>query len=91
MFLWWLPALFIGALGFHRRWICDDALIDLRVARNLIEGYGPVFNLSERVEAYSNPLWVGVLAIWGQIGGRLEDGAVYLGLVLTVCGVLAAQ
>ncbi len=36
----------------------DDAFISFRYARNLIDGLGLVFNQGERVEAYSNFLWV---------------------------------
>jgi hypothetical protein len=40
----------------------DDAYITFRYARNLYEGFGPVFNHGERVEGYSNPLWVAAIA-----------------------------
>lgn len=36
----------------------DDAYIVFRYARNLVEGHGPVFNVGERVEGYSSPLWL---------------------------------
>ena len=37
----------------------DDAMISMRYARNLAHGYGPVWNPGgERVEGYTNPLWV---------------------------------
>jgi len=39
-------------------WTCDDAWISFRYARNLVSGLGPVFNPGERVEGYTNPLWV---------------------------------
>lgn len=49
-------------------WMLDDAFISLRYARNLIEGYGLIFNPGgERVEGYTNFLWTiimaGVLAV----------------------------
>lgn len=40
----------------------DDAYISFRYARNLAEGHGPVFNPGERVEGYSNPLFVLLVA-----------------------------
>lgn len=43
--------------------LCDDAFISFRYARNLAEGHGLVFNPGfERVEGYSNFLWVLMLA-----------------------------
>ena len=48
--LWW----------FH--YMPDDAYIGLRYARNLSVGEGLVFNPGERVEGYTNFLWVIILA-----------------------------
>jgi arabinofuranosyltransferase len=63
------PALLIAALallvhGANVWWPieADDAYISFRYAQNLAEGIGPVFNLGERVEGYSNPLWVLLMA-----------------------------
>jgi hypothetical protein len=36
----------------------DDAFITFRYAQNLTEGFGPVYNLGERVEGYSSPIWM---------------------------------
>ncbi|MDH5671785.1 MAG: hypothetical protein OEZ06_06520 [Myxococcales bacterium] len=53
------PALALAAvlLGWRTRWLCDDAFISFRYARNLVEGQGLVFNAGEYVEGYSNLLW----------------------------------
>ena len=43
----------------------DDAMVSMRYARNLAEGYGLTWNPGgERVEGYSNPLWVLLMAIF---------------------------
>lgn len=43
----------------------DDAMISMRYARNLADGYGPVWNPGgERVEGYTNPLWVVFMALF---------------------------
>ena len=42
----------------------DDAMISMRYARNLAHGYGLVWNPGgERVEGYTNPLWVFYMAL----------------------------
>src|ERR1700682_3186644 len=42
----------------------DDAMISMRYARNLAHGYGLVWNPGgERVEGYTNPLWVLFMAM----------------------------
>ena len=38
-------------------WISDDAAITLRCVLNFIHGYGVTFNIAERVEPYTHPLW----------------------------------
>src|SRR5207249_3174984 len=38
--------------------VTDDAFITFRYAHNLLNGHGMVFNPGERVEGYTNFLWV---------------------------------
>lgn len=38
-------------------WISDDAAITLRTVLNFTHGYGLTFNIDERVQAYTHPLW----------------------------------
>ena len=42
----------------------DDAMISMRYAYNLAHGNGLVWNPGERVEGYTNPLWVGFMALF---------------------------
>src|SRR5262249_14847651 len=44
-------------------WICDDAFITLRSVRNFVFGQGPRWNLHERVQVFTHPLWFAVLSI----------------------------
>lgn len=69
----------------------DDAFILFRVVDNLTAGHGPVFNPGFRVEAYSDPLWMFLLAVWRQLGGGLSSGSVFLGLTFSVLGIVLAQ
>ncbi len=39
-------------------WIGDDAFITLRVIDNFVNGYGLRYNIIERVQAYTHPLWL---------------------------------
>ena len=78
----------VGAWSY--RWVQEDAFIDFRVVGNLLAGYGPVFNVGERVEVYSDPLWVGLLAVTHEIVPfvSLEWLSVVLGLAGTATGVI---
>jgi arabinofuranosyltransferase len=85
------PAAGVLLGGFARRWMDDDGFINLRIVRNLLHGAGPVFNVGERVEAGTSPLWIGLLAILGGLGIRLEHAAVFTGIALAVAGVVLAE
>ena len=39
-------------------WMSDDAYITFRTVDNFVHGYGLTWNVTERVESYSNPLWM---------------------------------
>jgi len=65
-------------------WLCDDAFISFRYARNLAEGRGLVFNVGERVEGYTNFLWVLELAaIWRVTGVQPETASLVLSVLCT--------
>lgn len=63
-------------------WISDDAAITLRTVLNFIHGYGPVFNVGERVQAYTHPLWFFLLS-----GLSLLVGNVFAATFLLSIGV----
>ncbi len=85
------PVALLAVLAYGRRWVTEDAFLDVRVVQHLLAGYGPVFNVGERVEAYTSPLWIALLALWGLTGQPIEIGAVTLGLLCSAGGVLAAE
>jgi arabinofuranosyltransferase len=86
-----VPASITLVMAYQRRWLDDDGFINLRIARNLLDGHGPVFNIDERVEAGTSPLWLAVVSLLGALGARLEDASVYTGIALTGLAVLVAQ
>jgi hypothetical protein len=68
---------------YYTPYVVDDAFISMRYARNLVEGEGLVYNPGERVEGYSNFLWVMASAALQACGLPALTG-------LKVLGVLAA-
>lgn len=73
-------ALFAWYASFCFDCTCDDAYISYRSARNLAHGDGPVFNPGERVEGYSNPLWMLLLSGSAVLGVEPPVAAKLLGL-----------
>jgi arabinofuranosyltransferase len=58
-------ALLVFAVVLVRHaWVSDDAFITLRTVRNLLEGDGLRWNLHERVQGYTHPLWMLLLALF---------------------------
>ena len=86
------PAALYGLLGWTHRWTADDAFINFRVVDQLLHGNGPVFNAGERVEAYTSPLWLGILSIPSAIAGvrHVPWIALSVGLPLAVAGLALA-
>lgn len=75
-----VTAVYLHSLGY-RRFFTDDGFISLRYTRRLLDGQGLTWTGSERVEGYSNFLWVLLCAVPGFFGSDLVQGARGLGLV----------
>jgi arabinofuranosyltransferase len=50
-----------AAFVIRTSWVSDDAFITLRVVDNAVHGFGPRWNVDERVQAFTHPLWFLVL------------------------------
>ncbi len=44
-------------------WVAEDAYITFRAVDNLLEGYGLTWNVEDRVQVYTHPLWLFVMSI----------------------------
>lgn len=69
-----------GKLSLHISSICDDAFISFRYAKHLADGQGLVFNLGERVEGYTNFLWVLLLGAFYKMGFSLPETSQWVAL-----------
>ncbi|HEV3496457.1 MAG TPA: hypothetical protein VHA34_08920 [Actinomycetes bacterium] len=86
-----VPVGFLAVQGWHYRWLSDDGLIGVRVADQLLDGHGLVFNAGERVETSTTPLWIVLVAAIRFLRlASLETAMVGLGLVSTTAGLLLA-
>lgn len=65
---------------FHFNVVQDDAFISFRYVRNFLDGNGLVFNIGERVEGYTNFLWIILLAFLTKLGLPLIAAARGLGV-----------
>lgn len=57
-------ALVVSAVCFEQvAWWTDDMLITLRVVEQVHDGAGPVWNVGERVQATTHPLWLAIVTL----------------------------
>jgi len=82
----------LGVLTLGRAWVSDDAYITFRTVSNFIHGYGPVYNVGERVQAYTHPLWFLLLSVLSRLGIDLYYASILLGVVCAIgVGYLIAK
>ena len=82
----------VGALALHMLYYArligfdpvDDAYISFRYAVNGARGHGPVFNVAERVEGYTNYLWVALLRGLAALGLDVPAWSMVLGALLAL-------
>ena len=48
-------------------WVCDDAFITLRTIDNMVNGHGLRWNIAERVQTFTHPLWMLLLAAFYSV------------------------
>ena len=54
--------LVFAAVVLRTAWLCDDAYITFRTIDNFNNGYGLRWNVAERVQVFTHPLWMFVLS-----------------------------
>ena len=86
----WISIVLAAAVNTAVFWgyIVDDAYIPFRYLSNLLAGNGLVFNPGERVESYSNFLWIVILYPLSLLGvpltvsSRVIGAAFFFGTIL---------
>ncbi len=68
-------------------WISDDAFITLRTVDNFVNGYGLRWNLVERVQSFTHPLWLFALSLPYYFTREPYYTTLALSIVLSVCAV----
>lgn len=83
----------IGLDG-NRYWVLfDDAMISMRYALNLVNGFGLTWNPGEYVEGFTNPLWTLVMAVAIFVFGKFTAPLIIqlLGLLLIIGTVVLTK
>ncbi len=64
-------------------WVAEDAFITFRTIDNFIHGYGLRWNIGERVQTYTHPLWMLLIMAARLIGGDFFYTAIMVGVLGT--------
>lgn len=84
--LWALGAIYV-VLVYRTAWVSDDAFITLRTVSNWLSGYGLRWNVAERVQTFTHPLWMLWLAGAHAIGGEPFYSTLYLSWLVSCVAV----
>lgn len=87
----------IGAIGLlvWSAWVVEDAFITFRTVANFVDGYGLRWNVAERVQVYTHPLWMFLVAAVYFFTGEIYYTAIFTSIAVTtlalaVLGLLIA-
>src|SRR6185503_3110626 len=80
-------ALFIVVL-IRTAWLTEDAFITFRTVDNFIAGYGLRWNVAERVQTYTHPLWMLLVAGAYAITREMYLTVLVVSMLMAVAGVV---
>jgi arabinofuranosyltransferase len=75
------------ALVVWQAWVTDDAFITLRTVDNALNGFGLRWNVSERVQVYTHPLWMFAVLTGSWNIGSPYYAVIALGVICSVAAV----
>ena len=86
--LLWLSAIAVFLVVLiHTAWLCDDAYTSYRTADNFVHGYGLTWNVHERVQAYTHPLWLLLFSATYLVTGEAYYTAIFLSIAVSLSAV----
>ena len=83
----WSQALLIFLylfIVFMTAWLTDDAYISFKSVDNFINGYDLTWNIGERVQAYTHPLWMFVLSGFYSFTHELYFISVFISILISL-------
>jgi arabinofuranosyltransferase len=74
----WVFAILLLHHAIHYAWIAEDAFINFRVVSNVLHHHLPNWNLSERVQVYTSPLWMALSVAVTAVQGDPIESTIWL-------------
>jgi arabinofuranosyltransferase len=69
-------------------WVCDDAYITFRTIDNFLHGHGLRWNIAERVQSFTHPLWMMLMTLAAGLTSEFFFTTIGLSLVLCLAALL---
>jgi arabinofuranosyltransferase len=84
---------FIGGLAFavlfvRTAWVSDDAYITFRTVDNFLNGFGLRWNVDNRVQAYTHPLWMFTMSGAAALTREVYYTSIVLSIGLSLAAVI---
>ena len=83
--------LFLGLITYTiliMAWVGDDSQITIRQIWNFINGDGITFNFTERVQAFTHPIWFLLLSSIIAVSGEVFNTILVISITLSVLSIL---
>gem|GEM_PF-4554271 len=71
-------------------WVGDDAYITFRTIDNLLAGHGLTWNVDERVQVFTHPLWMLLMVLLRWVTGEFYYTVLALSFVFTLGALILA-
>jgi len=79
-----LVTVVFAVLLLRSAWMSDDAAISWRTVLNVTHGFGLTFNIAERVQTFTHPLWLLLLTGTYLIAGNLFVATIALSMAVSL-------
>ncbi|MBU1693981.1 MAG: hypothetical protein KKC51_08455 [Verrucomicrobia bacterium] len=85
----WFLLLLFTFIFLLNAWVCDDAYITFRSIDNFLHGYGLRWNVVERVQSFTHPLWMMLMTLAAGLTREFFFTTIGLSLLLCLAMLLA--
>jgi arabinofuranosyltransferase len=79
-----LALVVVGIVLVRTAWVCDDAYITFRTIDNFLHGHGLRWNVAERVQSFTHPLWLILLTPFIALTGEPYYTTLVVSVTLTL-------
>jgi arabinofuranosyltransferase len=83
-----LVTLLFAVVVLRNGWIHDDGYITFRTVDNFVNGYGLRWNVAERVQTYTHPLWMFAVAAFYALTHEIFFTVIFISVALSVATAL---